>query len=84
MPLFLNTLPGGSLLLLAAHSALRALPGAGVLLGVLAAHGQVPAMADAAVAADFHQALNIQGQMHDLVLGRGKSKSWLDLAVQFY
>src|SRR5262245_48305434 len=47
-------------LLLARHgAAARPLAGASVGLGALAAHGETPAMADAAIAADLHQALDV-------------------------
>src|SRR4030095_89936 len=47
-------------LLLARHgAAARPLAGSGVGLGPLAAHRQSPAMADAAIASDLHQALDV-------------------------
>src|SRR6056297_3772271 len=47
------------LLLLAGDRLRRALAGAGIGVGALAAHGQAAAMPQAAVAAEVHQALDV-------------------------
>src|SRR5690554_6876628 len=62
----LSPLPSGGVdLLLAphAHGFTGSLAGAGIVLGALTAHGQPAAMADAAIAADLYQALDIGGYL---------------------
>src|ERR1019366_2102200 len=51
-------------LLLPGHGALaRPLPRTGVRVGALAANGQVPAVPDAAITADLHEALDVLGRL---------------------
>src|SRR5687768_15532228 len=50
-------------LLLRDRALARPLPGAGVRLGALAVHGEIPAVAQAPVAADFHQPLDVHGDL---------------------
>ena len=51
-------------LLLASDGLLRALAGTRVLLGVLTANGQTTAMTHTAIAADFHQTLDVHPVSH--------------------
>ena len=46
-------------LLLVGNGLLLALPGAGVVLGALSANGQASTVADAAIATDIHEALDV-------------------------
>ena len=50
-------------LLLTSNGLLGTLAGTGILLGVLTTNGQTTAMTNTTVAADFHQALDVQGNL---------------------
>ena len=64
-PCYISDVISGLLgrLFLARDGTLRALAGTRVVLGVLSADRQAATMTDAAVAADFHQTLDVHGNL---------------------